>query len=62
MIQKRKIKNACNRMENILGFDAGPALVDKANGVTRWRLNLGIINIFINIFINIYNIFLASFN
>ena len=32
-------------MENILGFDAGPALVDKANGVTRWRLNLGIINI-----------------
>jgi len=22
------------------GFDASPALVDKANGVTRWRLNL----------------------
>ena len=41
-------------MENILGLDASPALVDKANGVTRWRLNLGIIHC--------YNIFLVSFN
>ena len=27
-------------MENILGFDASPTLVDKANGVSRWSLNL----------------------